>query len=88
MILYKFLFTLTLYPNMNVEILHQKTIMTEKKPFFGKTNTLIERIYSLDNKWFVEFWMVRYFFIGIEVYTTKKEIVKYTNGKSENGNHL
>ncbi len=73
---------------MKVKTLHQYELMAEKKPFIGKNSTLIERIYSLDNKWFVEFWIVRYFFLGIEVYTTKKEVVKYTNGKNENGNHL
>jgi len=31
----------------------------------------------------VEFWIVRYFFMGIEVYTYKKEVVKYTNGNNE-----
>ena len=62
--------------------------MDHKKPFFGKTATLLERIHSLDNKWYVEFWLFRYFFLGIEVYTTKKEVVKHINGKEENGNHL
>ncbi|MGE0077212.1 MAG: hypothetical protein AB7S48_05050 [Bacteroidales bacterium] len=53
-----------------------------KKPFFGRTHQVIDKIHSLDEKWYVEFWMVRYYFIGIEVYSYKKEVVKYVNGKS------
>lgn len=53
-----------------------------KKPFFGRTRQIIDRIHSLDEKWYVEFWIVRYFFMGIEVYTYKKEVVKYTNGNN------
>jgi len=54
-----------------------------RKPFFGRTRQIIDRIHSLDEKWYVEFWIVRYFFMGIEVYTYKKEVVKYTNGNNE-----
>ncbi len=54
-----------------------------KKPFFGRTRQIIDRIHSLDEKWYVEFWIVRYFFMGIEVYTYKKEVVKYTNGNND-----
>lgn len=54
-----------------------------KKPFLGRTRQIIDRIHSLDEKWYVEFWIVRYFFMGIEVYTYKKEVVKYTNGNNE-----
>jgi len=54
-----------------------------KRPFFGRTNTIIDRIHSLDEKWYVEFWVVKYYFMGIEVYSYKKEVVKYSNGKSE-----
>lgn len=58
---------------------------TLKKPFFGRTQKVIDRIHSLDEKWYVEFWVVRYYFMGIEVYSYKKEVVKHMNGKSENG---
>ena len=51
--------------------------MEERKIFFGTDRNLIERIDSLDSKWFVEFWIIRYYFMGIEVYTRKKEIVKH-----------
>ena len=59
---------------------------TLKKPFLGRTLQVIDRIHSLDEKWYVEFWMVRYYFMGIEVYSYKKEVVKHLNGsgKSEN----
>ncbi|MCB8964657.1 MAG: hypothetical protein H6536_06435 [Bacteroidales bacterium] len=53
-----------------------------KKPFIGKTKQLIDRISSLDEKWYVEFWMVRYYFFGIEVHSFKKEMVKHRPGKS------
>jgi hypothetical protein len=52
-----------------------------KPPIFGITKTLLERIHSLDEKWYVEFWDFHYYFLGIEVYHKKKEIVKQ-NGKS------
>jgi hypothetical protein len=45
-------------------------------PFFGKSKILLERIYSLDKKWCVEFWENHYFFFGIEIFATKKEVVK------------
>ena len=56
---------------------------TIKKPFFGKTQQVMDKIHSLDEKWYVEFWMIRYYFMGIEVYAYKKEVVKYVNGKSD-----
>ena len=59
-----------------------------KKPFFGRTQQVLDRIQSLDEKWYVEFWMVRYYFMRIEVYSYKKEVVKYINGKTENSNKL
>ncbi len=48
----------------------------ETHPFFGKSKILIERIHSLDKKWCVEFWENHYFFFGIEVFASKKEIVR------------
>ena len=53
------------------------------RPFFGKTKKLLERINSLDEKWYVEFWEVHYYFFGIDVYYSKKEVVKQNkpNGK-------
>ena len=53
--------------------------MTERKTFFGVDRQLVNRVDSLDEKWFVEFWIVRYFFLGIEVHSQKKEIVKYVH---------
>ena len=50
--------------------------MTEQKVFFGTSRRLIERIDSLDQKWFVEVWLIKYYFIGIEIFIQKKEIVK------------
>jgi len=58
--------------------------MVEGKIFFGTNRKMVERIDSLDEKWFVEFWVIRYYFLGIEVYTKKKEIVKYNNQFTEN----
>lgn len=59
-------------------------VMTERKTFFGTNRVMIERIDSLDEKWFVEFWIVRYYFLGIEVYTRKKEVVKHNNNFCNN----
>ncbi|MDD3568153.1 MAG: hypothetical protein PHT92_07115 [Bacteroidales bacterium] len=41
---------------------------------------LNETIHSLDEKWYVEFWDVHYYFLGIEVFSTKKEVVRTING--------
>lgn len=54
---------------------------TMKRPFFGKTQEMLDKIQSLDEKWYVEFWTVRYYFMGIELYSYKKEVLKYPNGK-------
>ncbi|MDX9845573.1 MAG: hypothetical protein RBT74_01210 [Tenuifilaceae bacterium] len=60
---------------------------TYNRPFFGKVQKLVETIHSLDEKWYVEFWDVHYFFLGIEVYNIKKEVVKSVNGdKSKSKN--
>ena len=54
----------------------QKVNNKESKPFFGIKKDLVETINSLDNKWFVEFWELRYFFMGIEIFFRKKEVVR------------
>ncbi len=56
-----------------------------RRPFIGKTQQLKDTIQSLDQKWYVEFWIIRYYFLGIEVYWRKKEKVRYINGKASNG---
>ena len=63
--------------------------MTEQKIFFGASRRLIERIDSLDEKWFVEVWLIKYYFLGIELFVQKKEIVKRTqeNTSSLNAFH-
>lgn len=50
--------------------------MDEQNPFFGTKRKLIERLNSLDESWYVETWLIKYYFIRIEVYSQKKEIVK------------
>lgn len=57
------------------------------RPFFGKTKKLLERIDSLDEKWYVEFWEEHYYFLGIEVFFSKREVVKQNslNGKKNSG---
>ncbi|HPF92870.1 MAG TPA: hypothetical protein PLV65_02975 [Tenuifilaceae bacterium] len=54
-----------------------------KRPFFGKSKVLLETIHSLDDKWYVEFWDIHYFFLGIEVYHVKREVIHQVkpNGK-------
>jgi hypothetical protein len=53
---------------------------SQTRPFFGKMQRLNETIHSLDEKWYVEFWDVHYYFLGIEVFSTKKEVVRTING--------
>ncbi|GEM_PF-281355 len=64
-------------PNQRVD-----TINLMRRPFIGKTQHLQDTIQSLDQKWYVEFWIIRYYFLGIEVYHKKKERVRYANGKN------
>jgi len=49
----------------------------EHKTFFGMNRVMVDRIDSLDEKWFVEFWVIKYYFLGIEIHSKKKEVVKY-----------
>ncbi len=60
--------------------------MTEQKVFFGTSRRLIERIDSLDEKWFVEVWLIKYYFLGIEIFFRKKEIVKRIQEETSNLN--
>jgi hypothetical protein len=53
-----------------------------KTPFIGKRKFLKDTILSLDQKWYVEYWVIRYYFLGIEVYRIKREKLKYANGKN------
>jgi len=46
------------------------------RPFFGKMRILLERINSLEENWYVEFWDEHYFIFGIDVYSRKREVVK------------
>ncbi|KAF5076870.1 hypothetical protein DSECCO2_156160 [anaerobic digester metagenome] len=69
---------------MKVEILTQN-IQQEKTPLFGKTNRFLERIDSLDGKWYVEFFEVKFFFLGFELYSAKKEKVYQVSKRSESG---
>ena len=61
-------------------------MMTEQKVFFGTSRRLIERIDSLDEKWFVEVWLIKYYFLGIEIFFRKKEIVKRIQEETSNLN--
>jgi len=56
--------------------------MAERKTFIGVNRLMVDRIDSLDEKWFVEFWVVKYYFFGIEIHTQKKEIVKHNRKNS------
>jgi hypothetical protein len=60
----------------------------EDHPFFGNKKILMERIHSLDDKWYIEFWENHYFFLGIEIYTSMSEVVRKNNhiGNSEEKN--
>ncbi|MBN1989947.1 MAG: hypothetical protein JW783_11160 [Bacteroidales bacterium] len=69
---------------MKAEILTHN-IEQDKAPLFGKTNRFLERIDSLDGKWYVEFFEVKFFFLGIEVYSARKEKVFQVSKKSSSG---
>lgn len=58
-------------------------MMREQRTFFGVNKKLIERLESLDETWFVEIWLVKYYFIGIEIFSKKKEIVKHNQAKAK-----
>jgi hypothetical protein len=62
--------------------------MNEQKTFFGTSRQLIERIDSLDQKWFVEVWIVKYYFFGIEIFIHKKEVVKRADSEVVDFNKL
>ena len=51
--------------------------MAKRKTFFGTDRLMVDRIDSLDETWFVEFWTIKYYFLGIEIHTQRKEIVKH-----------
>jgi len=52
--------------------------------YFGIDRKLLDRIYSLDEKWYVEIWNCKYYFFGIEVHAQKKEIVKHIHRNQTN----
>jgi hypothetical protein len=51
----------------------------EQKMLFGVNRLMADRIYSLDEKWFVEIWIAKYYILGVQIYTRKKEVVKFVN---------
>lgn len=53
--------------------------MREQKPYFGINRNMVDHINSLDEKWFVEIWMLKYYFFGIEIHSQKKELVKFVH---------
>ncbi len=57
--------------------------MEEQIPFVGNTKKLLERLESLDDSWFVEIWLIKYYFFRIEVYSYKKEILKHNQVKEK-----
>lgn len=62
--------------------------MSERRTFFGTDRQLIDRIDSLDEKWFVEVWIIKFYFFGIEIISQKKEIVKHHQNNSANLNTI
>ncbi len=62
--------------------------MSERRTFFGTDRQLIDRIDSLDEKWFVEVWIIKFYFFGIEIISQKKEIVKHRQNNSTNLNTI
>lgn len=58
--------------------------MREQKVYFGTSRRLVEKIDSLDEKWVVEFWLIKYYFLGIEIFIQKKEVVRRLHEDPEN----
>ncbi len=50
--------------------------MIEQKVLFGTRRELIERIDFLNEKWFVEVCLIKYYFFGMELFVQRKEIIK------------
>jgi len=53
--------------------------MSQQKIFFGTSKQLLDKIDSLDQKWYVEIWEIKYYFLGIEIHSRKKEKIKHTH---------
>lgn len=53
--------------------------MREQKTYFGRSSYMVDRIDSLDDKWFVEIWILKYYFFGVEIHSHKKELVKHVH---------
>jgi len=70
------------YSTFQTNTSEKSLYLSMKKPFIGRTRQLIDKIQSLDGKWFVEYWEIKIYFIGIEAYCYKKEKVVRVNGKN------
>lgn len=57
-------------------------LICDHRPFFGTNRKLVERLESLDETWFVEIWIIKYYFFRIEVYSRKKEVIKHYQVKA------
>lgn len=42
---------------------------------------MVDHIDSLDEKWYVEIWIFRYYLFGIEIHTRRKELVKHVHNR-------
>lgn len=60
--------------------------MSVSPPFFGVNRIFIERIDSLENDWYVEFWREHYFFLGIEMFSRKRRMVVCNSSKRRGSN--
>lgn len=58
---------------MNTYVRQAETIELMKRPFIGKSKHLKDTILSLDHKWYVEFWVIRYYFLGLKFTEPKRK---------------
>lgn len=44
-------------------------------PLLGRKRILLEKIETIESNWHVEVWVEHYYFLRMEIYTRKKEII-------------
>jgi hypothetical protein len=44
-------------------------------PLLGRKKILLEKIETIESNWHVEVWVVHYYFLRMEIFSQKKEII-------------
>lgn len=50
-------------------------IVNMELPLLGKRRILLEKIETIESNWHVEVWVEHYYFLRMEIYTRKREII-------------